>query len=177
MHLPFGILWYLLSSVLLRLSRFWSQVAKSRYSNLVTYVTCNTQCLPQKLLWVIQSATKYSWKLWDKPQWLCRSMVPKAGLCETEGAKAVALGHTHKRTMKRRNVEQCQRLGRVDCYSQVSTSYIQWTVHHVYPPWVHDHSTGFSLRHRSCQEAHFSLWPCQASSLPKFHLLSQSFHG
>ena len=48
MHLPFGILWYLLSSVLLRLSRFWSQVAKSRYSNLVTYVTCNTQCLPQK---------------------------------------------------------------------------------------------------------------------------------
>lgn len=38
---------------------------------------------------------------------------------------------------------------------------------------LHDHSTGFSLHHRSCQEAHFSLWPCQASSLPKFHLLSQ----
>ena len=38
---------------------------------------------------------------------------------------------------------------------------------------LHDHSTGFSLHQGSCQEAHFSLSPCQTSSLPKFHLLSQ----
>lgn len=40
-------------------------------------------------------------------------------------SKVVALGHTNNRTMKRRNVEQCQKLGMVDFYSPVSTSKVR----------------------------------------------------
>ena len=132
----------------------------------------NTQRLPQKLLRVIH-------KVFLKTSVICFGSITRYRRTQKRlklqrwKASAGAAGHTNKRTMKRRNVEQCQRLGMVDCYSPVSTSYAMNCAQRYASIQryskdekkgatfaLHDHSTGFPLRHRSCHKARFSLSPC-----------------
>ena len=138
---------------------------------LMTHATGNTQ-RPQKLLRVIH-------KVFLKTSVICGfgsitryRRTQKRLKLQRWKASAGAAGHTKKRTMKRRNVEQCQRLTMVDCYSPVSTSYAMNCAQSTKVCInskdeknratfaLHDHSTGFSLRHRSCHKARFSLSPC-----------------
>lgn len=140
----------------------------------------NTQRLPQKLLRVIH-------KVFLKTSVICGfgsitryRRTQKRLKLQRWKASAGAAGHTNKRTMKRRNVEQCQRLGMVDCYSPLSTSYAMNCAQRYASIQrmkeiesratfaLHDHSTGFSLRHRSCHKARFRLGRIEA-----IHLIQQ----